>query len=324
MLIECDRQGQIIWLSERTRSIVGSPASLAEILDSRLAHPGIPFRLYRLLRPYGGLLLAAEADLPAASFGMQHVVALRHLEQKMLASYFRLLPIERRLSQHAAHRKPGAGKMAIRQIELERRRIAGELHTGVGQMLAALRLQLEIITSRLNDPPEAVRLALANVSALAGAALDQVRSVSRRLHPPDWQRLTIETALRQLWEVSGIPLGFDARLNIAPLKREPELEVKALIYRAAQEGLSNIINHSNAQMVALSLESHGDTLVLKLQDDGRGFNTSAAARAASRVAGGIGLRSLSEQAFVIGAKMDLESGPAGTRMTLIAQYKVES
>jgi signal transduction histidine kinase len=324
MLIECDRQGQVIWLSERTRSIVGTPASLAEVLDSWSAHPGIPLRLYCLLRAPDGLLLAAEADLPAASEGMQHAAALHQLEQKMLAAYHRLLLIERRLSQQAARRKPGAGKMAIRQIELERRRIAGDLHTGVGQMLAAIRLQLEIITSQLSDPPEAVRLALANVSALASGALEQVRSVSRRLHPPDWQRLTIEAALRQLWEVSGIPLGFDAHLDVAPLRGEPELEVKALIYRAAQEGLSNIISHSGAQTVAMSLKSQGDMLVLTLQDDGVGFSTTAAAGAGSKPPEGIGLRSLAEQAVAIGAKIDTESGPTGSRLTLIAQYRVES
>ena len=60
-----------------------------------------------------------------------------------------------------------------------------------------------------------------------------------RLHPPEWQRLTLESALQQLWDISGIPEKYQVSLHIQPLPREPELEVKVLMYRAAQEALSN-------------------------------------------------------------------------------------
>jgi len=112
---------------------------------------------------------------------------------------------ERDLSIFARQRRQGNGRGAVRQIELERQRLGRELHTGLGQMLAAIRLQLEIVAALLPDPPTLVQQALSRISTLANEALEQVRSVSVRLHPPEWQRLTLETALQQLWDISGIP-----------------------------------------------------------------------------------------------------------------------
>jgi len=324
ILIECDQEGHVIWLSERARSIVGAPANLTEILEARSGNTGIPLRVYRVLRAPDGLLWAAEAEMPVSAYGFRHGATLHQLELRLLSNYFRLLRIERRLARKAARKKRGKGGAAIRQIELERRRISSELHTGVGQMLAAIRLQLEVVASNLKDPPVVVRQALTNLAALAAGALDQVRSVSRRLHPPDWQRLTIEEALRQLWEISGIPLSYDAHIDLVSLSREPDLEIKALIYRTAQEALSNISGHSNARKVAMSLESHGDRLILTLLDDGVGFDTALLTNPAANPPAGIGLRSLEEQASAAGAKIDVESGPNGTRLKLITQYKVES
>jgi signal transduction histidine kinase len=187
-------------------------------------------------------------------------------------------------------------------------------------MLAAMKLQLEIVTSHLSDPPDGIRQALENLSKLAAGALDQVRSVSRRLHPPEWQGLTIEAALSQLWHVSGIPLRYHAHLDLSPLPREPDPEIKALLYRTAQEGLSNIMGHSHAQKVSMSLRDSSDSVVLTLQDDGVGFNTAALSRPLS---GGIGLRSLAEQATALGAKFDVDSGSNGTTLVLVTQYLLE-
>ena len=77
-------------------------------------------------------------------------------------------------------------------------------------MLVAIRLQLEVIATQLSGPPAAVGQALERIAALAGDAGEQVRALSRRLHPPDWQRLTLEAAIRQLWETSGVPQRYAA------------------------------------------------------------------------------------------------------------------
>lgn len=321
MLLECDLDGNVIWASERTRMKIGAAATITEILQPRGLQTEPEFRLFSLLRAPEGLLLGAEDCYPYQM--PDQVMALRQLEQKLLLDYFRLQVLEKRLSGLAARTKQGAGRLAIRQIELERRRVGSELHTGVGQMLAAIRLQLEIVSGQMLHPSVTVRHALENIAALVTEALDQVRSVSRRLHPPEWQRLTIDAALRQLWELSGIPLKFTAALDLPPLGREPDLEVKTLIYRTAQEGLSNIIGHSRARKVALSLISYEDTLILQLEDDGVGFDASALMRTPASIAGGIGLRSITELAQGLGAKITIESGSNGTKLELTTPYSVE-
>jgi signal transduction histidine kinase len=322
MLLECDRRGQVIWLSERTRSVVGEPRTIAEILELRGPESRARFRLFPIFEAPDGLLLALEVDESTVPSSYHQFSTLRHLELKLLHGYFRLQRQERTLSARSARRRKGSGRLALRQIEIERQRLAGELHTGIGQMLAAIRLQLEAVSAQLCDPPAQVRQALENIGALAGEALNQVRSVSRRLHPPEWQRLTIEEALRQLWALSGIPLIFEADLQIQDLGREPEPEVKALIYRTAQEGLSNIIGHSKAVKVSMSLCQNGDLLTLMLEDDGVGFDPAALNCAPATLSGGIGLRSLAVQAEAISAKMDIASGRNGTKLKLTTQFTV--
>jgi two-component system NarL family sensor kinase len=165
-----------------------------------------------------------------------------------------------------------------------------------------------------------VKQALGRISTLANEALQQVRSVSGRLHPPEWQRLTLEAALQQLWEMSGIPQRFQTSLRITPLPHEPTLEVKVLMYRAAQEALSNLTRHSRASRIDMSLDPAGGRLVLTIQDNGVGFDARRQFTAPASVASGIGLRSISAQAASVGGKLIVESSAIGTRLEVTAPF----
>ena len=241
---------------------------------------------------------------------------LLYLQGRLIQHYFRLQQAERNLSHLAQSVRPPGGSSAVRQLELERQRLGRELHTGVGQLLAAIRLQLEIVATQLPNPPAAVGQTLQRIATLAGDALEQVRAVSRRLHPPEWQRLTLEAALQQVWEISGIPEKFDGTLRIDPLPREPEQEVKVLVYRAAQEALSNLTRHSGATRVTVTLAAQGPLVVLTVQDNGVGFDVDRLLRAPANVASGIGLRSVREQAAELGGNLTITSGPEGTTLEL--------
>src|SRR5207253_1569628 len=176
------------------------------------------------------------------------------IQQRLTVHFLQLLGLERRLFDRAQQRRGRGGRKAVHQIEMERKRLGRELHTGVGQMLAAIRLQLEVIATELPSPPGSVGQALRNISTLAVDTLEQISGISRRLHPPEWQRLTLESAMRQLWEISGVPQSFEASLQIDPLPWEPHLEVKILFYRGLQEALSNLVRHSRATSIIAALE----------------------------------------------------------------------
>lgn len=253
----------------------------------------------------------SPAGSPAHQGDLSTLVSLQN---RFIQRYFRLQQVERKLLQQAQRKRPSAGRKAIQQIELERQRLGRDLHTGVGQMLAATRLQLEIIDSQMPSPPPAVRQALDRVSVLASQALDQVRSVSRRLHPPEWQRLSLSEAVRQLWDLSGLPQRTQASIAIAPGLPEPDLEAKIMIYRAVQEALSNIARHSHATTVALSLRPRGYRLVLTVHDNGVGFDAPGLLNAPPNLSSGIGLRAIREQAAAIGGELNVRSGRDGTTL----------
>jgi signal transduction histidine kinase len=239
------------------------------------------------------------------------------LQAGLLRHYFRLQQAERRLSRMVRRDPRGT---AIRQVELERQRLGRELHTGVGQILAAIRLQLDAIDAQLPSPPAAVRQGLDRISKLAASALDQVRALSRRMHPPEWQRLTLESAIRQLWELSGIPERFESSLTIEPLPRQPGLEAKTLLYRAAQEAFSNIAQHARASRVQACLEIRGDRLILTVTDNGAGFDAARLDAAAPSLRSGIGLRSIKEQAASLGGVLSIQTGHSGTKLEISAPF----
>ena len=286
--------------------------SEAESRDDGGAHPGSwPFDLSGATRLIGDKLRVALNE---------EAGGLLDLQSSLVKHYFRLQEAAQGLSIRAESLQPGTGGGAIRQIELERQRLGREMHTGLGQLLAAIRLQLEVIASQLPHPPELVAKALERIGTLAADALEQVRSISHRLHPPEWQRLTLEAAILQLWEYSGIPERLEASQRIEALPREPEQEIKVLIYRGAQEALANLTRHAHATKVDMALEARGDRIVLTMEDNGIGFDVAKLLAAPASVASGIGLRSIREQAAALGGRLEITSGPGGTKLVLSAPF----
>ena len=280
--------------------------------DDRGAHPGSSqFDLSGAALRIGDKLRLALSDEAGGLLAVQ---------SSLVSHYFRLQEAEEGLSIRAESLQRGTAGGAIRQIELERQRLGRELHTGLGQLLAAIRLQLEVVASQLPHPPELVAKALERIATLAADALEQVRSISHRLHPPEWQRLTLEAALLQLWEYSGIPERLEASLRIEPLTREPEQEIKVLIYRGAQEAFANLTRHAHATKIDMALEARGDRIVFTMEDNGIGFDVAKLLAAPASVASGIGLRSIREQAAALGGRLEITSGPGGTKLELSAPF----
>ena len=314
---ECDRVGRILWQSSLADALLGARAGLADALTAGAGAWSVTCVFDSPQRVWLGLQ-SASADLRTSP----HPAALRHLEGRFLGHYFHLREAEQNIAERVkrGRRRAGAGQL-IRHVERERQRLGRELHTGVGQMLAAIRLQLDTIAAAVPDAPPGAQQALDRIALLAAEALEQVRSVSRRLHPPAWQRLTLEEALRQMWESSGVPEKFAATATIAALSRDPEPEIKALLYRAAQEAISNLVGHARATAARLSLTESEGWLRLTVWDNGGGFDVAALWETPADVSAGLGLRSLREEAAAVGATVRVESGPEGT--SLIAEAPFE-
>ncbi len=319
VFLECDRRGQVLWMSDYAREALQQPRIPKE--DVPLVIPASQasnLRVLRLLEREDRVLISMFFSQPGDDAAREEWDSVAALRDRLLRHYFQLQRSEQSLSALAQRTKTQPRTSAVVLIDEERRRLGRELHTGVGQMLAAIQVQVELAGSELRNQPPAVEQALNRISKLASEALDQVRAVSRRLHPPEWQRLTLRAALEELWDLSGIPQRYHARLRLEPLLIEPEFEIKILMYRAAQEAISNFTLHAHADSIEMRLEARGDLLVLAIKDNGIGFDVQR--QSALSGSSGLGLRAIREQAASVGGRLVIESGPGGTLLEIYAPY----
>ncbi len=228
-----------------------------------------------------------------------------------------------RLSRLAAGlpRARSAGRSVLVEVEKERGRIARELHAGAGQPLAGIKISLEQVESwRESNPgvlPPEVEEAVVRIHRLAESALGQVRAVSHRLHPPDWQNLSATDAIRLLVRESGVTDGCRANIRIDELPEEPDHSVRVVLYRCAQECISNVLRHSGASTFSLSLSSASAMIQLTIHDNGRGIPEDAATK------GGIGLLSIREHARSVGGAAVITSGSDGTTIQISLPFMEE-
>jgi len=209
---------------------------------------------------------------------------------------------------------PRSGTAVLTELERERTRIARELHAGAGQPLAGIKLHLEILgecTSGTQDSAsmDSARVTIGRLQTLAEQALSQVRAVSHRLHPPEWQEMTMDQAMESLVESSGLGTSLRLTRDFRSLAEEPSHGVKVQMYRCAQECISNIIRHSGATEAAISLVGDTGRLVLTVTDNGHGFD-------AGTKNSGIGLRAIAENAAQMGGSSRITSSPEGTRIVV--------
>ncbi|MGA2136580.1 MAG: histidine kinase [Bryobacteraceae bacterium] len=237
---------------------------------------------------------------------------LSALQARTSRNYFRLLEADRQLRARAGGPTRSPGAILADTIEADHQRIGMELHTGVGQSLAGIQVHVGLIREAMPNPPEPFRRSLERIERLAGTALEQVRNVSRSLYVPAWRTQRLAEALRSLWESSGISERFAATLELDRLSAEPEPEVSRALYLAAQEGISNIMQHANAARVRMALAETDGRITLTLEDDGSGFAPSPGSAAPA----GIGLRSLSDLAREVGGDFQTASGANGARLTI--------
>jgi len=344
MFLECDRQGHVLWMNERARARLGPVESLLHALPAPhlpaanqmlqsstpanhrvlvstfvSANRRIPVLLVRLLALEHRVVLSAEVRARATDrIPQRHEVLAVLLEWQSNATrnYFRLMRAYEMLTSMMRSPRP-TGAVVMDALETERTRIARELHSGTGQMLAGIKVNIELMEQRSPELPEAVRVGLERIQSLADQALSEIRSVSQRLHPPDWQRLDLREAIRWLWITSGIAEKFHATLDLRPLESEISDAVRFTIYRAVQEGLTNILRHSGATELKLQLSERGGRIQLVLEDNGKGFDVEELLHGALNPdSRGIGLRAMRAEVVLLGGEFQLISSEDGTRLAI--------
>jgi two-component system sensor histidine kinase UhpB len=203
-----------------------------------------------------------------------------------------------------------SGRRAMLAQEAERRRVASDLHDEIGQSLTALVLQLK----QAADPERPDTAALRGLVASAEEILAEVRSVARRLRPEALDDLGLRSALLALAARLQEAGGLSVHVRIAPDLPSLPAELELVIYRVAQESLTNVLRHAGARHAGVELRFDSDTLILEVVDDGCGFDI-----AAEHPDGGVlGMR---ERGLLVGGAITLESQPSdGTRVRLTVPH----
>lgn len=192
-----------------------------------------------------------------------------------------------------------SARVALAAQESERRRLAGELHDEIGQTLTAAAIQIEHAADVGRDSPPDLR----RIAAAVRGSLDEVRRIARELRPEALDDLGLVNALISLCSrlASEGDLRIERRLEKLP-DISPGLEL--VIYRVAQESLTNVVRHAHASEATLTLSTSPRVATVSITDDGRGLPADLPDHTA-------GISGMRERARLVHGKLEIGSGPGG-------------
>jgi signal transduction histidine kinase len=201
--------------------------------------------------------------------------------------------------------------------EDERRRLARELHDGIGQTLTALKNQLEG-TRRLDGRSrETTDEGIGAALDMAAQALHDTRELSRLLRPAVLDDLGLSPALTWLARTVGERFAIEVDLQLRGLEERFDSEVETLAFRVVQEALTNVAKHSGASQAQVEIERSAGHLRIRVSDPGRGFDPLSAMDA-TRSDAGVGLRGMRDRAELFGGTARIDSGAGrGTRIEVL-------
>jgi two-component system sensor histidine kinase UhpB len=258
------------------------------------------YLLRRLVGPVQALTaLARRVDL--TSPGQRMPAAEATSEAGELALTFNEM-----LSRLERERREATGRVLAAQ-EAERLRIAQELHDQVGQELTAVLLSLSRVQAQA---PPALREHLTAVQDVTRASLEDVRRIAIELRPEALDDLGLGSALAVLAERLSERLGLEVILTFPPEMPELDHEAELVLYRVAQEALTNVARHSGVDRAELTVERQPGRLSLIVRDQGHGLPTASLP--------GTGMRGMQERAALIGAELQIRdrSGETGCEVRL--------
>lgn len=214
---------------------------------------------------------------------------------------------DRRAREPLLERLHALTRRLVDAEELERHRIAGELHDRVGQHLSALNINLDIAQGLARSEDIELRMRLADSVGLLEATLQSIENVMAELRPPLLDEYGLTAALglfaRNFSQRTGVQVAVDDPEELgARLPRETAI----VLFRIAQEALANVAKHAEARRVKILLERQAHRLALEISDDGSGFDPRERLAQSERW----GVTTMQERAGAIGGELLVTSAPA--------------
>ncbi|WTL56922.1 GAF domain-containing sensor histidine kinase [Nocardia sp. NBC_01499] len=301
---------------------VASRRQAAVISDSKETDPR-----YQPIAALGGAAFTSMVSIPMETDpgGLVGVLDVHTVERREFSGHdMELLVLLGRLvagalQQARQHRQLAARERAhedfaeqmIAAQELERRRLASDIHDGISQRLVTLAYRLDAAARAVVDDQREASEQLDKARELVELTLQEARAAISGLRPPVLDDLGLAGGLASL--ARSIP-QIDLELELTD-HRLPE-HIELALYRIAQECLQNVVKHADAHVATLRFAVHDDIARLEIADDGIGFDTSERPLGANEM-GGYGLLSMAERAELVGGRLSIRSRPgSGTTVTV--------
>jgi signal transduction histidine kinase len=281
--------------SERVDSMFDDPEVLVEVARRFEAVTGLYVPLVTSDGPLGIVLAHDKLDRDPR-FTAADLRLAEHFAQRAAVA----VNLSRRVARDSLRR-------LVEGQEMERRRLARELHDETGQALTSVLLGLKAV-----ETAEDVPAALADLRELVVSTLQEVRRLAVELRPTALDDFGLVTAVERLVETFTAATGIDVQLESGLGEERLPSEVETTLYRVVQEALTNISKHAAASKVSILLVRRESSVTAVIEDDGRGFTN------VDELRGGIGLAGMRERLALLDGRLTIES-PRGAGSTLVAE-----
>lgn len=195
----------------------------------------------------------------------------------------------------------------FRLQEEERSRISRDLHDGIGQLLTALKIQLELLEQEAASI-SSLTSRIAGARELADTALTEVRQLSHVLRPQMLDELGLEPTLRWLARTFHKRTGIAVELTLEGAEQRADADVETLVYRITQEALTNVARHSGASSAQVVVRREPHRIRLRIEDRGRGFSPETLLSSPTEESG-FGLRAMRDRVEFVRGHFSIRSAP---------------
>jgi PAS domain S-box-containing protein len=201
-----------------------------------------------------------------------------------------------------------AGRLIVRQ-EVERQRIARELHDDIGQGIALLKVEIDLMATQVDS--EQTRAHLRRLASRVGEIASDVHDVSYELHPSKLRVMGLVSALQSLCRDMSNQRNLHVTFTQSAIPPFVDPDVSLCLYRIAQESLHNIARHSHAREAQVTIACDDGQIALQVADEGVGFDPRQITHA------GLGLRSMRERVAILNGQLTIDTAPGrGTRINV--------
>lgn len=271
-----------------------------------------------LLATVGALLRMKQAEREARLQSVEAETARQALKKAHDELEMRVRERTAELASKTEEIRELTGRLLKSQDD-ERRRLARELHDSTGQMLAAIKINLDLVNSKTTDADPEVKALVADSVALTDEMSRQLRTMSYLLHPPLLDETGLQSALGWYAEGFAQRSGIEVKLEMSPEIRRLPPELEIAIFRVVQESLTNIHRHARSATAVIRMTSSPDDIQVEIADSGKEAEDGRFGKAFRP---GVGIMGMQERVRQVGGKFNIDASNQGTTIRVSVPRKL--